>query len=442
MTDVLLTGWGRTAPSRARVHELDPAQVAALVGSPGPRGLIARGLGRSYNDAAQNGGGDVLRLRPGPPVRLDVRTGLVSCPAGTELDALIDHVVPLGWFVPVTPGTSQVTIGGMLAADVHGKNHHRDGSIGEHVRSLEIVTPAGGLQTLTPEGPTAGPFWATIGGMGLTGVITTATLQLIPVTSARIRAEDRRLGDLEAVMGALVAADQHRYSVAWVDGTARGAHLGRGIVSTGEHAQAGEVSTPDPLRLRPVRHVTVPVTPPLNPLNRWSITAFNEAWYRRPGTGGRLADLRSFFHPLDSVGAWNRLYGRQGFVQYQFVVPDDAATLVRDALAALQRIGAASFLAVLKRFGPGNRAGLSFPLAGWTLALDVPAGVDGLARVLDGLDERVAAAGGRLYLAKDARMRPALLPTMYPRLDQWRSIRDLMDPERVMVSDLARRLGP
>lgn len=185
----------------------------------------------------------------------------------------------------------------------------------------------------------------------------------------------------------------------------------------------------------------MPFTPPINPLNRWSITAFNEVWYRKPGTGERLVPLSSYFHPLDLVADWNRLYGPRGFVQYQFVVPDDAAELVRLSLEALQRIGAASFLAVLKRFGPGDPGPLSFPAPGWTLALDLPAGVAGLAQVLDDLDDRVAGAGGRLYLAKDGRMRAALLPTMYPRLAQWQAVRDSMDPEHVMSSDLARRMG-
>lgn len=455
MAEQLLTGWGRTAPSRATVTDLAPAgdsdlvaEVADALADAGTRGIICRGLGRSYNDAAQNGGGTVLRL-PDGPWRVDQEQGLLHVPAGARLHDVISDLVPRGWFVPVTPGTRMVTVGGMVAADVHGKNHHRDGSLGAHLHSIEIVTPADGAVTLTPEGPAAERFWATVGGMGLTGVITAVTMALIPVHSSQILADEQRHPDLDSVMAALAASEDSRYSVAWVDGTSRGRRLGRGLVSVGDHADAGPArrdQNADAGRARrgqprAARSLPVPLTPPINPLNRWSITAFNEVWYRKPGTGERLVPLESYFHPLDLVADWNRLYGPRGFVQYQFVVPDAAADLVRHSLEALQRIGAASFLAVLKRFGPGNPGPLSFPAPGWTLALDLPAGVTGLARVLDDLDDRVAGAGGRLYLAKDGRMRPALLSAMYPRLARWQAVRDSMDPEHVMSSDLARRMG-
>lgn len=477
MPEQLLTGWGRTEPSRATVIDLahsapdpngghadaDAAAIAAALDAAGPRGLLPRGLGRSYNDAAQNAGGTVVRLRADPIWDLDTDTGLLTCPAGVRLCELIDGVLPLGWFPPVTPGTSQVTIGGMLAADVHGKNHHRDGSIGRHVLSMDVVTGTGALVRLEPHGDLADWFWATMGGMGLTGVITQATLQLFRVPGPRIHSREARHQDLDDLMAGLQAADEHRYSVAWVDGTARGRRFGRGLVASGEHAAVD--STPGEQAAGPARRalatgadrralpatarsasasrplLNVPITLPLTPLNRWTIAAFNEAWFRKPGTGEHLTSVRSFFHPLDAVGGWNRIYGPRGFVQYQFVVPDAGAEVVGRALGALQGIGAASFLSVLKRFGPGNPAPLSFPFPGWTLALDLPAGVPGLARVLDDLDQEVAAAGGRVYLAKDGRVRPDVLPTMYPRLDDWRQTRAEMDPHRVLRSDLARRLG-
>lgn len=439
----MLTGWGRTAPSRAEVVELaGPQAVAGALAGAGPRGVIARGLGRSYNDAAQNAGGLVLRLPADRSWRLDDASGTVTCSAGAVLDDLITDLVPRGWFVPVTPGTRMVTVGGMVAADVHGKNHHADGTIGAHVSSLELVTATGATRTLAADGATAEEFWATVGGMGLTGVLTGVTLRLLPVTSAWIRAEEQRCADLDALMGALVASGSQRYSVAWIDGTPRGRSFGRGLVSTGEHAPAADLAAgTDPLALGPSRTIPVPLTPPANPLTRWTVAAFNEVWFRKPAPAEHLVGLRSFFHPLDGVAGWNRLYGPRGFVQYQFAVPDSAAGLVETALRALQSVGAASFLAVLKRFGAANPAPLSFPMPGWTLALDIPAGVPGLADVLDRLDEQVAAAGGRLYLAKDGRMRPELLPAMYPRLDQWRATRRQMDPDGVLTSDLARRLA-
>jgi decaprenylphospho-beta-D-ribofuranose 2-oxidase len=478
----LLTGWGRTAPTRADVRELSMASdraideaVADALRDAGQRGVLCRGLGRSYNDAAQNAGGTVLRLPVDAARHLDEATGLLTCGGGARLCDLMADLVPLGWFPPVTPGTSMVTVGGMLAADVHGKNHHRDGSIGRHVRSLDVVTPAHGVMRLTPEGDRADWFWATIGGMGMTGVIVRATLALLRIPSPLIRSVETRHRDLDDLMAGLQDADARRYSVAWVDGTARGRRFGRGLVTAGEHADkppggpsdrrpripqasAGTAVRPPrprfipddgnapadlpsgPRRVSGTR-VTVPLTPPVTPLNRWTVAAFNEAWYHKPGTGEHLTSLRSFFHPLDGVSRWNRIYGPRGFVQYQFVVPDAAAGLVPVALAALQEVGATSFLSVLKRFGPGSPAPLSFPAPGWTLALDVPAGVPGLARVLDDLDVRVAAAGGRIYLAKDGRARREVVAAMYPRLDQWRRTRAQMDPDGVLRSDLARRLG-
>ena len=459
MPEQLLAGWGRTSPTRATVVDLRaPApdaspgqetldQVVADLRGAGSRGLIVRGLGRSYNDAAQNAGGTVLRLPAGGDWHVDDATGLLTCGAGVRLCDLIDGLLPRGWFPPVTPGTSHVTVGGMRAADVHGKNHHRDGSIGQHVREIDVVTSDGELVRLTPTGDRADWFWATIGGMGLTGVIVRATLALIPVGGPRIRSVVTRHADLDALMAGLQAADAHRYSVAWVDGTARGRRFGRGLVASGEHvsvgppSQASEASAPKRRGHAVGPLLSVPLTTPVTPLNRWTVAAFNEAWYRKPGVGEHLTSVRSFFHPLDTVGGWNRIYGPRGFVQYQFVVPEAAVDLVRRALLALQGIGARSFLTVLKRFGPGNPAPLSFPASGWTLALDLPAAVPGLAQVLDGLDEQVAAAGGRVYLAKDGRVRPAVLAAMYPRLDEWRATRAAMDPGGVMVSDLGRRLS-
>ncbi|MGB8021840.1 MAG: FAD-binding oxidoreductase [Candidatus Nanopelagicales bacterium] len=442
MVDRLLTGWGRTSPSRADVVVADAtADIQSAMQSSGRRGVIARGLGRSYNDAAQNGGGRVLTLERSKEWAFDSTSGLLTCPAGAVLDDLITEFVPLGWFVPVTPGTRMVTVGGMIAADVHGKNHHADGTIGSHVVRIELVTSDGVVRTLRPSGATADQFWATVGGMGLTGVISAATLRLVPIPSAHMLVEDHRAPDLDALMSGLVAGDSHTYSVAWIDGTPRGSRMGRGILTTAEHAPADQVpGAGEHSSLPGRRRVRVPFTPPVNPLNRWTVAAFNEAWYRKPA-GSHLARVREFFHPLDAAGDWNRLYGPRGLVQYQFVVPDRGSELVRRTLSALQGIGAASFLAVLKRFGAANAAPLSFPMPGWTLAVDLPAGVPGLAGVLDALDEEVVGLGGRLYLAKDGRMRAGLLPAMYPRLAQWRAVRAGMDPSRTLNSDLARRLN-
>jgi decaprenylphospho-beta-D-ribofuranose 2-oxidase len=435
MADRLLTGWGRTAPSRADVvSAAAPENVAALVRAAGARGILARGLGRSYGDAAQNGGGTVVSLRDTVEIGPVDATGLVRCSAGTSVDELLRRVVPQGWFVPVTPGTRHVTLGGALATDVHGKNHHRDGSIAAHVTSVRLVDGAGAVRDLTPADEA---FPALPGGMGLTGIVTDLTLRLRPVTSAWMTVHTERTADLDDTMRALTEADAHSYSVAWIDCLSESA---RGIVTSGEHAPADAVPGGDPLAFTPRTLAAAPAWTPPRLLSRASIAAFNTLYYlaaaRTPPVSRQHA--ASFFHPLDVVRDWNRLYGAPGFVQHQFVVADPE--LVRWALGELRAARAPSFLTVLKRFGPSSGAPLSFPLPGWTLAVDLPAGMPGLAELLDRLDERICADGGRIYLAKDSRLRPELLPTMYPELDRWLGLRAQLDPHGVFSSDLSRRL--
>jgi decaprenylphospho-beta-D-ribofuranose 2-oxidase len=429
----LLTGWGRTAPTRAEVVEVRSAEEVAAALASG-RGAIARGLGRAYGDAAQNAGGLVIDTRAMRRV-LAFEDGVIEAEAGLDLDTLIAGVLPRGWFVPVTPGTRHVTLGGALAADVHGKNHHVDGAFSRHVESFELVTPDGEARVLEPGDPL---FAATAGGMGLTGVITRLRLRLLPVTSAWMRVTTTRARDLDALIADMRERDHRfRYSVAWIDTLKRG---GRGILLRGEHAAAGELDGRDPLAYRAPQRLSVPDVVPSGLLSTPVARAFNAVWYAKAPARERvgLEGIAPYFHPLDAVGAWNRLYGRRGFVQYQAVVPEGAEDALRELLDRVRSTSA--FLAVLKRFGEGTGL-LSFPIRGWTLALDIPAGAPGLAGVLDALDEVVVDAGGRVYLAKDARVRPELLERMYPELDAWREIRRSADPDGLMRSDLARRLG-
>ncbi len=442
-----LAGWGRTAPTAATVVDLEACELdgRSLRQLAGDRGVIARGLGRAYGDPAQNGGGSVVRLAPGA-MALDAASATIRVGAGVNLDELLRHIVPRGFYVPVSPGTRFVTVGGAIASDIHGKNHHADGSFGSHVVSMTLLLADGSVRELT-ETTDADLWWATIGGMGLTGIVTDATIRLIPIETSRCRVLTERMPNLDALLDAMATGDHlHRYSVAWVDMVATGANLGRAVLTRGDHATFDELvaerpdAGDDPLQFRPVGLASVPAGVP-NVLNKLAVRAFNELWYRKaPRSRVGIETITGFFHPLDMVGHWNRLYGRAGFLQYQFVVPFEEVETLRRIVATVASSGQASFLAVLKRMGPSSGGMISFPMPGWTLTLDLPAGGAGLADLLTGLDRAVLDAGGRHYLAKDATTTPEVIRAGYPRLDEWLTVRRRVDPDGIWMSDQARRL--
>ena len=445
---VSLTGWGRISPSRAELAA--PATVAGaarlLETSGSGRGMIARGLGRSYNNAAQCDGGVVISTaRLNRILDLDPDTGLATCEAGVSLEQLMVAGLPAGWFVPVSPGTRQVTVGGAIAADVHGKNHHVAGSFARHVRSADIVLPGGELRTVT-ERSDPELFWATTGGMGLTGLIVRAVIQLKRVATARVRVDTVRTADIDETMAVLAEHDtSFGYTVAWSDSLARGARLGRSVVTSGDFAEPADLPAAeraDPFAFRPGARLGVPPRVPPGLINRYSVALANEAYYRRAPRSrqGELQTIGAFFHPLDGIRNWNRVYGPGGFRQYQYVVPFGQEAAVRRSFELVSRARAASFVTVLKRFGEGDPGLLSFPAPGWTLALDVPARTAGLDGLLAALDRLVVDAGGRVYLAKDSRVPPATLAEMYPRLEEFRKLRAGLDPEGMLASDLSRRL--
>ncbi|WP_030228714.1 FAD-binding oxidoreductase [Streptomyces sp. NRRL WC-3626] len=444
---VSVTGWGRTAPSAARlIRPRTYEEVALAVRECGARGGIARGLGRAYGDAAQNAGGAVLDMTGLDRVHaIDADGGTVLCDAGVSLHRLMEVLLPLGWFVPVTPGTRYVTVGGAIGADIHGKNHHVSGSFSRHVLSLELLTADGQVRTVVPGTPL---FEATAGGMGLTGVILTATVRLLPVETSLMCVDTERAGDLDDLMARLADTDhRYRYSVAWIDLLARGRATGRAVLTRGDHAPLDALprrvrTRGEPLSFRTSRLPAAPSFVPEGLLSRTTVGLFNELWYRKAPRArtGQLQRIPAFFHPLDGVPHWNRVYGRGGFVQYQFVVGHGREDALRRIVRRISERRCPSFLAVLKRFGGSDPGWLSFPVPGWTLALDIPASLPGLGGFLDELDEEVAGAGGRVYLAKDSRLRPELLTAMYPRLDDFRALRARIDPRGVFVSDLARRL--
>ncbi len=435
----LLTGWGRTSPSNCEIVEPSSSRDVARMLTASPT-AIPRGLGRSYGDPSQNGGGVVVDTRGlteiGPPAQV------MNLGAGVSIDELLKVSVPAGWFVPVTPGTRFVTMGGAFGADIHGKNHHSEGTFSRHVTALDMVLADGTEISVKPGDQL---FDATAGGMGLTGIITGLQLRMKPIETSRMRVTTSRLPDLDSLMAAMLEADSaSTYSVAWVDTLASGKHLGRSVLTTGEHARLDDLPRKhrsDPFAFSPKQLLGTPDIVPDWALNKWSVRAFNEVWFRkapaRPTES--IQSIAAFFHPLDSVDNWNRIYGHRGFLQYQFVVEDD--DVVRHALERIAGTGCPSFLAVLKRFGAANTAPLSFPMNGWTLALDIPTSVPGLGELLDSLDEEIVAAGGRLYLAKDSRLDPRLLPAMYPRLGEFQEVRQAVDPTRKWRSDMSERLG-
>jgi decaprenylphospho-beta-D-ribofuranose 2-oxidase len=443
-----LTGWGMTEPTIADVALPGSAgEVAALLAAAGERGTIARGLGRSYNNAAQNDGGLVIGTTAMASVlSFDATEGLVTCEAGVSLEQLMTAYLPTGWFVPVSPGTRHVTVGGAIAADVHGKNHHVAGSFARHVRSFDLLMATGEVRTVSPDSD-PDLFWGTAGGMGLTGVIVRATIAMKKVETSRVLVDTVRTADIDETMAHLAATDKdYEYTVAWTDCLATGGSLGRSVITSGDFATIGELPYRDrghPRQFAPRALAGAPPAVPGGLINARTVALLNEAWFRKAPRRrtGEIQSIGRFFHPLDGIRNWNRVYGPAGFRQYQFVVPFDADHVVRRSLERISALRAPSFVTVLKRFGDGDQGMLSFPMPGWTLALDFPSGTPWLGRLMGELDELVLAAGGRLYLAKDSRIPPDLLPKMYPRYQEFLRLRAAVDPDRKFSSDLSRRLS-
>jgi decaprenylphospho-beta-D-ribofuranose 2-oxidase len=439
-TERVLSGWGRVAPSRALVTgPLDLSQLGDLIASAPTSGVLARGAGRSYGDAAQNAGGVVLDPVTARQIEVDQEQATVRASASVTFTQLLAHSVPAGLLPPVLPGTRHLTVGGAVAADVHGKNQHADGSISAWIDTIELLDGDGALRTIHPGTPA---FRATVGGMGLTGVIVSVRLRLLRIHSARLRVTTRRLRDLDSL---LAAQDESRtrYAVSWVDLSATGRGLGRGVLDTGDHLTYPDpVHEADGLRYHPGRAWPAPALP-FCPVTAWSARAFNQLWFgASPAGRTSAAGMPEYFHRLDAVRDWNRTLGPAGFRQYQFVVPFGSEKVLAYVITELQRHRAAAFLGTLKRFGAASGNYLSFPLPGWSLAVDMPAGRAGLDVLLDDLDRQVAEVGGRVYLCKDSRLSRDAFAGMYGSdLDSWRTARTALDPASRFRSDLGRRLG-
>lgn len=440
-----LSGWGNLRQETCQVAlPAHAEEITALLAGRDPRTWIARGLGRAYGDAAVNGGAGVIETSAlEHTLWLDVSTGLVQCGGSLPLSMLIDHAVPRGYFLPVTPGTRWVTVGGAVAADVHGKNHHRDGNLSEFLLDVTLLTAAGEVLVCSrTEHPDI--FSATIGGMGLTGVILAARIKLLPIESAWVEVDYFKAHSLDETLDLLATCgDQYRYSIGWIDCLAGGGRLGRSVLMQGEHAPLDRLpaaARANPLEMVAPRRWSVPMACPSMLLNRWSVRAFNAVCFRRQPSGRRLLSLDAYFYPLDGVQHWNRLYGRRGFAQYQAWLPHDSSQrgLVR-LLEILSRSGLASFLAGIKSSGRAGGGLLSFLEPGHTLALDIPHR-RGLEALVEQLDRVVLDVGGRLYLAKDALMSPGTFRATYPQLESFREVKARIDPEHRWSSSLARRL--
>jgi decaprenylphospho-beta-D-ribofuranose 2-oxidase len=429
-----LSGWGNYPVIDASVMSFEQrSELADLIGRPGA--LIARGMGRSYGDSAVSDR-VVLTRRFDKFLDFDPGTGRLTCESGVTLAEIIDLFLPRGWFLSVTPGTKFITVGGAIASDVHGKNHHTAGCFSEFVSAFDLMLPGGEVVSCSRE---VNPelFRATCGGMGLTGVILSADLTLQPITSACIRETVMRCPNLEAVFNRFEEHAAATYSVAWIDCLARGEQVGRSVLMLGEHARTGLLELP--ARRMP----SVPVYLPRFCLNRYSVALFNHLYYRaHPGhAADHRVPLDGFFYPLDSIGNWNRMYGRRGFTQYQLVRPKAASFEgLRTILNRISRAGLGSFLGVLKLFGPENGNLLSFPMEGYTLALDFKI-EDRLFSFLNELDRVVLDHGGRLYLTKDVRMKPEMAISGYPRWAEFTRLRTTLGLKEKFVSRQSHRVG-
>ncbi len=433
ITDPVLTsGWGNnfhSLSSRASASTVAEAQEIVAKAS-AARGLLATGLHRSYGDSALNSGGTLLDLTAMNYIRIDRATRTAVAGAGATIAELERAALAQSLFPPIVPGTGYVTMGGAVAADIHGKSHHRTGSFSKALTRITLLLSSGEVVDYTPKDV---EFWATVGGLGLTGTILEVELELREVTSNSVFVLEKRVKNLEEMITTLAESDSDfEHTVAWID--LSGDYRGRGVVSLGNYC-AKQVKSKGATSKGP----TLPSIVGKNFITPLSVRAFNEIWYRKPLKNGE-SSLTKYMHPLDGINRWNNIYGNAGFLQYQFVIDIGKEQIFEHLFAGLRALKAASFLGVLKKFGEQSAAPLSFPRPGWTLTLDYSTTVPGLEKFLQEFDEVLVAAGGRTYLIKDSRVDPALIPAMYPRLGEWRQVRESMDPKGLWQSDQARRL--
>ncbi len=435
-----LAGWGRFPTQNCCVARAEKSRELREIARAAPTSsLLARGLGRSYGDAAlSEDSGVVLTEKLNRFLYFDAQSGVLRAEAGVSFAEIVQIFAPRGWFLPVVPGTKWISLGGAIACDVHGKNHHVDGSISQFIEGFDLVLASGEV-LICSRSQNSDAFWATIGGMGLTGIVSCATLRFMPIENTQIRVSQRQTRDLDETLQVLGEDADFKYSVAWIDCLSFGAELGRSVVMRGNHLSARE-NAGAALEIEVPRAKKIPLDFPDFALTPLTVRAFNAVYYAAHPTQERIEGFEPFFWPLDAVSSWNRIYGARGFVQYQCILPFETAPGgLRQLLETISKSGRAAFLGVLKKYGASDESPLGFAMPGYGLALDLPA-APGIAEFAQQLDEITLRCGGRVYLAKDATASPQSVRAMYPKMSEFERIKAQLDPDNRFQSSLSRRL--
>ena len=436
---VKATGWGRNFWVKTEL--MQSANLGNVLSSKVETFLLPVGLYRSYGDSALNEMGISISCLDRKAISIDIENATAHCESGVTLGELEIVSLENGLFPYVVPGTQFVTIGGAIASDIHGKSHHLVGSFGNYVQEICLRQSDNTLSRLEPTGESANFFWATVGGMGLTGFIESAVIKLKTIESPFVQVKNIRVRDLSQMLTTLKKLEKdYEYVVAWLDFS--GQFNGRGIVTGGNHSslvKTTKKSAQSNMIYHLKRRFQVPKTFNLRIINRFTIRVFNFLWFFKPSRD-ELVHIRKFMHPLDGLKNWNNLYGKSGFIQYQFVIPFEGEGFLFEVLSKFEKIGAASPMTVLKGMSDKSQGYLSFPKKGWTLAIDLPAYYEGLDELLHELDAELVTLGGRVYLTKDSRLKSQYLKEMYPDLETWQSIRSSMDSRNLWSSNQSKRL--
>ena len=441
-------GWGNTKTVGVDIKTpKNLEQIQNIIKKSARESILARGLGRSYGDSAQLEKGTILKLTEFKKIKLNKERSELTVGAGVSFEEILKYIVPLGFFLPVVPGTKFITLGGAIASDVHGKNHHKDGSFGNFLKRVLILNSSSEIIEIGPNHPFSKDeiemFWATVGGLGLTGIIIEATFSLKKISTSFMNVQTIKCNNIDSMMKKMIETDEeYEYSVAWIDSLNKNI---RGILTCANHATENEVKNKkinEKLIYKTKTSFNIHSFFNVNLINNLSIKLFNELWFRRAHKKNKseIQTISKFFHPLDGLQNWNKLYGEKGFYQYQFVVPDESKGLIKKLIKELKQKNIPSFLCVLKRLGDGNKAMLSFPIKGWTLSLDFPSSNPKILPLLNKYDELIQKAGGKIYLAKDARLSPKIFRKIYNRIIEWNKIRDRMDKNNLFQSDISKRL--